>query len=58
MTVTRGEGVKKSEDFADVIYGSPLGRQELEGGGKSALGAGTASKQVMQAVRAKRISAA
>ena len=24
MTVTRGEGVKKSEMFADVLYGSPL----------------------------------
>ena len=24
MTVTRGEGVQKSENFVDVIYGSPL----------------------------------
>ena len=24
---TGGEGVKKSENFADVIYGSPLGRR-------------------------------
>ena len=24
LIVTRGEGVKKSENFADIIYGSPL----------------------------------
>ena len=24
MTVTRGEGIKKPEKFADVKYGSPL----------------------------------
>ena len=26
----KGEGVKKSENFADIIYGSPLSRGHLE----------------------------
>ena len=31
VTVTRGEGVKKSDNFEDVIYGRPLNQTSSAG---------------------------